>query len=375
MLFPLVVQAKAIGIRFVVADILGQTVMQRQAVQATLEKRVGELNGYYRNSDVVLQAEIVDVAFSPIIAVVDVEILDDMAHERRGFENLFERASEYGADYTIAMVSKLLIFGKRGCGRAFAVNKTVVEISSTRRALAVIDYACEAHTLAHELGHLMGLNHGALIDRCEPGKGHTTAVALYANGYGEGNCDGKPQPGEFGDIMVGGWMRVVSGDDKSSLRIYSNPRIRDKRCGASGVCGDPEIGDAARVLNENARYYTAHEEPSVHTLHYASMELRECILEKYRGKKIAELHELACPHAGIGSVAGVERLTALRRIDLSGNSIVDASLLSQLPGDQVERLDLTGNNGVSCQSIERLVGHYGWRLVRPASCRLTGAGN
>lgn len=255
------VQAEAIGIRFIVADDLGSTEQQRQTVKTVLEKRVEQLNGYYRNSAVALQAGIVDVAFAPIQSSGDVQILEDMANEAGGFEDLFERADELGADYTVAMVSKLLIFGKRGCGRAYAVNKTVAEISSTRRALAVIDFACQAHTLAHELGHLMGLNHGVIVDRCEPNKGHLTAIAPYALGYGQGNCDGKPQPGEFGTIMVGGNMKKVNGDDQSSLRLFSNPRIKDERCGASHVCGDPETGDEARALNENARYYAAHEEP------------------------------------------------------------------------------------------------------------------
>lgn len=256
-------QAETIGIRFVVAGVLGQTEVQRQTVRAVLDKRVEELNSYYRNSDVALQAGIVNVDFSPIKAAVDVEILEDMALERNGFEDLFERAGQFGADYSIAIVSELLIFGKRGCGRAYAINKTVAEISSTRRAFAVIDFACQAHTLAHELGHLMGLNHGVIVDRCEPNRGHLTAIAPYALGYGVGNCDGKPQPGEFGTIMVGGNMKKVNGDDQSSLRMFSNPRIKDERCGASHICGDPETGDEARALNENARYYAAHEEPDV----------------------------------------------------------------------------------------------------------------
>lgn len=257
------VQAETIGIRFIVADDLGPSEPQRQTIRTVLGKRVEELNSYYRNSAVALQAEIVDVAFAPIKSSGDVQILEDMANETSGFEDLFERADELGADYTVAMVSKLLIFGKRGCGRAYAVNKTVAEISSTRRALAVIDFACQAHTLAHELGHLMGLNHGVIVDRCEPNKGHLTAIAPYALGYGQGNCDGKPQPGEFGTIMVGGNMKKVNGDDQSSLRLFSNSRIKDERCGASHVCGDPESGDEARALNENARYYAAHEEPDV----------------------------------------------------------------------------------------------------------------
>jgi hypothetical protein len=181
-----------------------------------------------------------------------------MEHERNGFEALFQKAYEYGADYTVAMPSKLLMNGKPGCGRAYAVNKTIEAISDPRRAFAVVNFVCGAHTLAHELGHLMGLNHGSLVARCNPGMGHTTAITPYANGYAEGNCDGKPQAGEFGDIMVGGHMREIMGNDKGNLSMFSNPRIHDERCGPNQTCGDPLTGDAARALSENAHYYAGH---------------------------------------------------------------------------------------------------------------------
>ncbi len=255
-------RAETIGLRFVVDAALGASAGQRQAASEKLATHVAELNAYFRNSEVNLIAEIVDIEFSPIGSVDVMAILGDMEGERNGFAGMFAKAAEYGADYTFSVVGHLLIRGKPGCGRAYAVNKTVAEIASTRRAFAAIHIACGAQTLAHELGHLMGLNHGHAVDACQPGRGHTTAIAPYANGYGEGRCDGKPGANKFGDIMVGGWMREISGDGRSSLPMFSNPRIRDPRCGSRGICGDPEIGDAARALNENARYYAGHEEPA-----------------------------------------------------------------------------------------------------------------
>lgn len=260
-------QAETIGLRFVVDTALGADAGQQQATARRLAGHVAELNDYFRSSEVRLTAEIVDVAFSRIESVDVMDILGDMEHERRGFSRFFAKATEYGADYSFAVVGHLLLRGKRGCGRAYAVNRTVAEISSTRRAFAAIDIACGAHTLAHELGHLMGLNHGALVDTCEPGRGHTSAIAPYANGYGEGPCDGRPAAGKFGDIMVGGWMKAINGNGHSSLPLFSNPRVHDARCGERGICGDTRTGDAARVLNENARYYAGHEEPALHTLH------------------------------------------------------------------------------------------------------------
>jgi hypothetical protein len=250
--------AETIGIRFIVSDSLGSTVAQQQATRAKLQDYVNVLNGYYRNSVVALQAEIAQIEFARITAVDDVQIIDDMAHERNGFEAMFQKAYQYSADYTVAMVGTLIMQGKPGCGRAYAVNQSVAAISDPRRAYAVVNFVCGAHTLAHELGHLMGLNHGTQVDICNPMQGHTSAIAPYANGYAMGNCDGKLQPGEFGDIMVGGHMREIMGNDKGNLPIFSNPRLHDARCGLTQTCGDPLIGDAARALNENAHYYASH---------------------------------------------------------------------------------------------------------------------
>ncbi len=357
-----------IGIRFILSDDLGQDATQRQAAQAKLETYVAELNSYYRNSEVMLQAEIVDVEFFRIEAVDVMKILDDMAHQQNGFNAVFKKADEFGADYTVVMSSNLMVHGKRWCGRAVAVNKTSESVASTRNSYAVINFTCGAHTLAHELGHLMGLNHGVLVDQCQPNSGHTSAIATYANGYAEGNCDGEPQPGEFGTIMVGGHMSEINGNNKGSLPMFSNPRIRDQRCGVNHICGDPVIGDAARALNENSRYYAMHEEPDVHTLHYGSMELLACISNKYRGKEIAELEELACPNADIGKVTGVEMLNALRRIDLSGNRLVDISPLEQFSADRIEKINLQGNDRLLCSSLDILARRFPGKVLRPVSC-------
>jgi hypothetical protein len=259
--------AETIGIRFVVSADLGVTEAQRKTTQDKLKTYMDVLNGYYRNSEVALKAEIVQIEFTRIASAEDIQIINDMAHERNGFEAMFQKAHDSGADYTIAIVSKLIVQGKPGCGRAYAVNQSIAAISDPRKAFAVVHFACGAHTIAHELGHLMGLNHGTLVSSCYPNMGHTSAIAPYANGYAEGNCDGKPQPGEFGDIMVGGHMREIMGNDKGNLPLFSNPRIHDERCGKNRTCGDPATGDAARALNENAHYFASHKKQPAHVLH------------------------------------------------------------------------------------------------------------
>lgn len=359
---------ESIGLRFVVDAALENAPGGPQATQRRLTSHVEGLNAYFRDSEVGLAAEIVDIRFARIESVEAVDILDDMAGEKGGFAGLFDAAAEYGADYTVAVVGRLHLRGRRGCGRAYAVNRSIAEIASTRRALAVVDIVCGAHTLAHELGHLMGLNHGVLVDACDPGRGHRTALTPYALGYGEGACDGQPGAGKFGSIMVGGWMKSVNGNGRSSLPMFSNPRIRDPRCGLRGICGDPLVGDAARALNEHARYYAGHETPDAHTLLHPGSALAGCLRHRYRGRKASDLAELSCPGQDIDSLAGIERLTRLARIDLSGNRLGDADVLLGLDPERIEYIDLSGNDRLSCPSAWRVGRRFPDRVGLPAHC-------
>lgn len=253
------VKGATIDIRFIVKDTLGPNAEARQQVSEQLRAYIAELNGYYRNSAVNLHAELANVTFRPIPALEATAVLQDIKHERNGFEDLFIEARTWGADFTLAVTDLLLIDGASRCGSAYAVNQTLADLASSRTAFAVINYACGAHTLAHELGHLMGLNHGHVVAQCQPVPDNTAALRSYANGYGVGNCDQRYQEGEWGDIMVGGWMQTISGQGHKNLPLYANPRIHDPRCGVKQTCGDPLIGDAARMLNEFAEIYAKHE--------------------------------------------------------------------------------------------------------------------
>lgn len=359
---------QVIGLRFVVDGRTASTTQQRQLVVDRLHKQVDELNEYYANSQVVLRAGVVDVSFLPILSGDAIDILEDMKFERRGFERLFDRANEMGADYTIAVATSLTLRGRPSCGRAYAVNQTLAAISTTRTAFLVMGSTCKAQTLAHELGHLMGLNHGTLIAECTGKRTHQSAIASYANGWGQGNCDGKPQEGEFGTIMVGGYMKHVDGRN-GGLPMFSNPRIEDARCGPTRRCGDALRGDSARVLNEYARVYAAHEEPDVHTLTFSSAGLQACIVEKYRGREIVAMKELVCPGRGIRTLAGIEQLTALGLIDVSNNAIIDVSPSQFDILTKLKRVDLRGNDAVPCASLAQLAQRHSINVVAPVRCR------
>ncbi|MBF0214030.1 MAG: hypothetical protein HQM00_10795 [Magnetococcales bacterium] len=321
----------AIGLRFVVHSPTETTSADsRSTLRARLTGHVATLNRYYRDSGVALSAEIVAIDFTTIQAAEATEILADMSQERNGFAGLFQAADTWGADFTVAATSHLTLRGKPGCGRALAVHQTPEALADSRKALMVYNPVCGPHTLAHELGHLMGLNHGHQVDACQPGHGHISAIAPYALGFGIGNCDGKPQPGEFGTIMVGGWMKSGVGHDKARLPLFSNAALRDPRCGAQQLCGDPRIGDAARALNEHAHRYAAHEEPDVETLPMPDPALRACLRSRHRGEEIVTLHALRCPDQNIRDLTGLERLTALRELDLSGHNPLPCATLDRL---------------------------------------------
>ena len=361
--------AQNIGLGFWVDEKIAQTSAQKQALENRLDQQVTELNTYFSNSLVDLTAEIVNIQYVGIEQTDAVKIVDDMVTERNGFAGLFAKADEYGADYSFAIVDNLILRGQQNCGRGFAVNKTLNEITSLRRSVAVVNNRCGAQTLAHELGHLLGLNHGNLVDACIPGKGHNAAMTPYAQGYAQGNCDQKLQLGEFGTIMVGGYMREINGDGHSNLPLFSNAQLKDARCGKQGVCGDAKFADAARVLNENKQVYADHASPDVHVLKYISPSLAKCIADHYRFMEIESVETLICPDAAIDNLEGLQQLVHLKRIDLSGNPLINASQLTTLNADQIEWINLS-NTQLSPASTQQLLKYFAGKVI--VSSRFSG---
>ena len=362
------VQATTIGLQFLVDRASIATLPEHEVVER-IESMTHELNGYYRESRVNLNATVNRVQFIDITSNDAVDILDAMHLSRGDFKSLASSADEFGADYAIAFKRGLTLRGKEICGRGYDVNQTVEEISSTDRAVAVMQIQCGAHTLAHELGHLMGLNHGTLVDSCDPHRGHKNAIAPHANGYGIGNCDGMPDPGEFGTIMVGGWMKVVDGRKKNRYAIFSNPDLQHDLCGQDRRCGEPDMGNAARALNDHAHIYAAHEEPDVHTLDFPDPALSLCLARQYLGREISALQQLDCAGLGIQSLDGIEQLSHLESINVSDNRISTVEPLLRLSSALLKNVELTGNPAVPCGDIDKLRSHFpGARLNGPGRC-------
>ncbi|MBF0275537.1 MAG: hypothetical protein HQK84_09930 [Nitrospinae bacterium] len=350
---PLSCSAEEIGLQFLVKETVTDYT-QRENKTKKINAIVNEVNSYFLKSGVNLYATVNYIAFQPIRSNDTVTILQEMYERRGDFITLAVTADEYGADFTIAIADGMRLNGKNACGRGYDVNQTVEEISQSKRAVAVIQLVCGAHTLAHELGHLMGLNHGFLINSCIPGKGHTSAIEPYANGYAEGNCDGRPQAGEFGTIMVGGWIRNVNGHNKSSVEIFSNPDIYNKSCGKKGRCGDLNSANAAKALNKYAKIYASHEEPDVHTLFYKDNALKECMRKNYKRKEVTELKKLTCQNFKIKSLTGLEQLNHLETIDFSNNEITSIIPIMKTPPNQLTEINLEGNITIPCREIKTL---------------------
>lgn len=252
--------AEGFGIRFVVDDTSLRSAEDRDLMARNLKHIVDDLNTIYADSDVSLTARVVDIGFSNMQNNDMAAILQKMHMKKGVFADFIDKANQHGADFTVAVVPGLRLgpapVRRSICGAAHG-SWNVEDMMSVGKAYAVIDPRCGAYSLAHELGHVMGVNHGVAMRRCFPDKKEGEPITPYAFGYSEGECDGKRSPEKFGDIMTGGVMKFINGDSRG-LNIFSNPRIRRPECGARGICGDPETGDAARALNENAKYFIKH---------------------------------------------------------------------------------------------------------------------
>lgn len=102
----------------------------------------------------------------------------------------------------------------------------------------------------------------------------------------------------------------------------------------------------------------------------------------------AAITTLACPDAGIGSLAGIDALENLEQLDLSGNAIGNLSPLSSLDRLRVLSLrnndirgvtalmslpllrfvQLQGNDNIPCRQLDNLAEKLGGTLGRPGSC-------
>ena len=93
------------------------------------------------------------------------------------------------------------------------------------------------------------------------------------------------------------------------------------------------------TVNENLVYSP---KPLFSDFEAADSALQQCLEQAVVDGKItsaSELHILNCSHAGVNSLAGIERFTGISRLKLSSNSIRDISPLAALTILEVALLD------------------------------------
>ena len=143
------------------------------------------------------------------------------------------------------------------------------------------------------------------------------------------------------------------------------------------------------VLNNNVLFSPKETPPTPGLLVDAN--LQGCLnqyLSNSDNEDPGEVTLLACPAAGIQSLAGISALTGLERLELSDNAISDLSPLLNLKNLRVLSIRnnnitninsllslpilrfvaLQGNNAINCRQLEALEKKIGNTLNQPASC-------
>ncbi len=186
---------------------------------ATLRSWVDQINTIYVNSKVDIQLRLVgtlrhDPAGSTMFDVLNNVGPNSFASSKR---------DEYGADFVSQIHAPTGLF----CGLSPRVTGLAAD------AYSVVDNTCGAVTLAHELGHNMGLNHSRLQ------KDEGGGLYPYGLGYGVNGlfCTVMAYPSFFG---------------ASRLSVFSNPNLSCMGVPCGVPVGQPEQAFAGLALN-NAR--------------------------------------------------------------------------------------------------------------------------
>lgn len=178
-------------------------------------------NQYLDDSDLPMQWR--------IVGTVEVE-MDDQTTSLDSFEDLFNEGERHGSDLAVLFGP----FPEKGgyCGFAGIYGwgrRGELSQVSLAYALATVVGSCGARTLAHELGHLMGLHHSVWQ--------HSTGAWRWSRGHSV--------TGDFYTLMSYG------GQGGSAQHVFSDP---DAECGTEeSPCGDPHdvdtAADAVATLN------------------------------------------------------------------------------------------------------------------------------
>ena len=159
----------------------------------------------------------------------------------RNVTEVLEKRGEYGADMAVLLVSRLKRGDKELCGSARAIG------AGHRTAFVVVKSSCLGLTMAHEIGHLLGIRHNWEKDKNEGACG----------GFGHGLYN-----------IVSGWRTVMAYDCNPPAKgackrfpVWSNPRMKDDY---GAPLGHAQYADEARCLNMRISAFCSGNTPCAH---------------------------------------------------------------------------------------------------------------
>lgn len=370
--FSNLVKAKEYSLNFYVDDNMVNAYSRTtDYFHGEMVRWINEVNDYYINSNVDLKVKVANVFFGDYSSGGSVRnpstLLNDMVASRNAFIDLDNNADRFGADYSVGVF--LTLTGV--CGKASSVNGGL----NANSLQTVLRFHCDSDTLAHELGHLMGLAHGNQVATCLNNTAHRNgSVTSYAKGYAVTNCDGNLATDEFGTLMVHNYMYNSNMENSTANNVFmfSNANISRSSCG-DGACGSATTGDASRALNIYKNTYASYESPDVDTLNYSGNNLTSCISNKYSGIEISQLVTLSCSNSLISDLGGITQLTSMSIIDLSNNNINAVHQLGRLNNSTVATVNLLGNDAAICSQLDALDTKFPGKIQRPSKCLNMGA--
>lgn len=154
----------------------------------------------------------------------------------------------YGAD-VVQLISRTQVGQGYGvCGIGYVLsgpkNSSTFQSGAWASAYGITGVDCSLSTLAHEIGHNLGLRHSYEQDQTE---GYYTYLA---RGIHQGTFEwgrGYGVQGRFATIMA--YPQAFNAPVQAPL--FSTPALSDSTC-ANQACGRASFADAARALNDMA---------------------------------------------------------------------------------------------------------------------------
>lgn len=213
---------------------------------------IQQTNAYFEQSDVNLRVRLVHLHRlqndESGFGTID---LDHLTYEDGVWDEVHTLRDQHGADVVMALVPQYLRSiddpAQSFCGLAW-INAPGTPDDGDTFAFGVISGAfgstgnghCGARIFAHELGHILGLNHDYL---------HATELAAFDDSYGYRFFSGNRL---YATIMS--YIDDDETDFGRYINFYSNPSIQY----AGGATGERGFANATSTLNRIASYAAGH---------------------------------------------------------------------------------------------------------------------